>query len=99
MRWLAASMAVIIAVVVVGALVVTRSQGSAVTLPGPTAAERWTLQELTAHVDAGDVATVTLGANDSGGEMLLAQTRTGTLVAVTVNGSAADGAQALVALG
>jgi ATP-dependent metalloprotease FtsH len=68
-------------------------------LPSATATQRWTLRELATHIDGGEVALVTMGTSESGGQLLLAQTRDGQFVAITVAGSPAQAAQALVSLG
>jgi cell division protease FtsH len=86
-------------VAVAGAFLVAGPGRPLPELPRPTTADRWTMQQLIGHVDAGDVLTVTLGASDSGGHMLLAQSRDRQLVAITLSGPVADAAAALVSLG
>ena len=68
-------------------------------LPRPTTADRWTMQQLIGYIDAGEVLTVTVGASDSGGQMLLALRLDRQLVAVALTGSVGDAAAALVSLG
>ncbi len=68
-------------------------------LPSATTAERWTLIQLITHIDAGEVRAVTLGANDSGAQMLLARTDGGDYVAIGINVPVGEAASALVSLG
>ncbi|HYI21580.1 MAG TPA: AAA family ATPase [Candidatus Limnocylindrales bacterium] len=70
-----------------------------VALPSATTAERWTLLQLITHIDAGEVRAVTMGANDSGTQMLLARTEGGDYVAIGINVPVAEAASALVSLG
>jgi len=85
---------------VVGALyVLAPPAGTNQPLPSATATQRWTLGELATHIDGGEVALVTLGTSESGGQLLLAQTRDGQFVAITSVGSPGQAAEALVSLG
>jgi cell division protease FtsH len=98
--WLAAGL--VVAILSVGSaafLLANNPLPTSPELPKPTASVRWTLQELSAHIDAGEVSSVTLGSSESGSQMLVARQRTGAFVAITHSGSIADAASALVALG
>jgi cell division protease FtsH len=97
---LTVSVAAVIAVIVAGTMLFTRpAVMSTADLPTPTSSARWTLVQLSTHIDGGDVTAVTLGRNSGGGVMLLAQTRDGGYVAITTPNSVTDGASALVSLG
>jgi ATP-dependent metalloprotease FtsH len=73
--------------------------GPAESLPSASSTQRWELRDLAAHIDAGEVALVTIGQNESGGRILLAQTRDGRYVAVTATGTPGQAAAALISLG
>ncbi len=57
------------------------------------------MPELIRHIEAGNVLTVTVGAADGGGQMLLALNDARQYVPITLTGSVGDAAQALVSLG
>jgi cell division protease FtsH len=87
-------------VLVVGAFyMLSPPAGTNQPLPSATATQRWTLGELPMHIDGGEVALVTVGTSESGGKLLLAQTRDGQYVAITSVGSPGQAAEALVSLG
>src|SRR5215210_898030 len=60
---------------------------------------RWTLVELTSHIQAGDVTAVTVGVSQSGGRVLLARRADGQNAGVNLTTSVGDGAAALASLG
>src|SRR5688500_3974085 len=97
--WLAAAAAVIVVSVVAGALFFGNPPRPAGEAIRPTTTERWTLVELATRIEAGEVLTVTVGASDAGGSMLLAQNTMRQYVAITLAGSVGDAAHALVSLG
>ena len=68
-------------------------------LPSATAAERWTLLDLATRIEAGEVKSVTIGAGESSGRVLLAQRQDDAYVAITLNGPVGDAAAALQTLG
>jgi cell division protease FtsH len=68
-------------------------------LPTATAAERWTLLDLATRIGSGEVKAITIGAGESGGQVLLAERRDGAYVAITLNSAVGDAAAALRTLG
>ncbi len=100
-RWLAlGGLGAAAVVLLLGTLFVLAPPGGpGQPLPSATATQRWTLRELAANIDSGEVALVTVGTNESGGQMLLAETRGGDYVGISVNDSPGQAAGALISLG
>ena len=98
--WLAAVL-VAVALVAAGAtwIVSTPPPPADLDVPTATTAERWTLLELAARIDAGEVMQVTVGAGGSGARVLLAEPAEGGYVAISYNGSVGETAAALQTLG
>jgi cell division protease FtsH len=69
-----------------------------VTEPSATSA-RWTLLDLTTHIEAGEVSAVTIGTSQAGGRLLLAKTVAGEYAAINLTTSVGDAAAAVVSLG
>ena len=98
--WLAVAVLSVVVVAAGGVLALSNAGRPAnQQLPVATATERWTLLELTAHIEAGEVKQVTLGAGEAGGKVLLAERQATDFVAITMTGSVSEAAAALVALG
>jgi cell division protease FtsH len=101
-RWALAGVAVLAAVVIASAALLSADAllGADDEAVAPTSyAKRWTLPELQDRIDAGEVSAITVGASSAGWRVLLAETQNDGLVAINVNGSAADAAAALASFG
>lgn len=98
-RWLAGTLlAFVVVAIVVGLVGFSPARPAPPELPIATARERWTLNQLITHIDAGDVAAVTIGANDAGAPMLLARSDD-EYVAIGISVPVGEAAAALVSLG
>jgi cell division protease FtsH len=60
---------------------------------------RWSLRELQQHIDAGEVSAITVARSQAGARVLLAETATDELVAISITGSIGEAAAALASLG
>jgi ATP-dependent metalloprotease FtsH len=67
--------------------------------PGVTYEARWSMGELQQQIEAGNVNRVTVAPAAAGGQLLLAITASGELIAVNVADSVGDAAAALISLG
>ena len=80
---------------VVAAFIVGSANRPSAPLPRPTTSIRWSMPELVRQIEAGEVLTVTVGAADGGGQMLVAMNTQRQYVPVTISGSVGDAALAL----
>jgi ATP-dependent metalloprotease FtsH len=84
---------------VIAAYVVGSASRPTTPLPRPTTSVRWSMPELIRQIEAGEVLTVTLGAADSGGHMLIAMNAQRQYVPIAISGQVGDAALALSNLG
>lgn len=80
---------------VLAAFIVGSANRPPTSLPRPTVSERWSMPELVNQIEAGEVLTITVGAADSGGQMLMAMNTQRQYVPITIGGSVGDAALAL----
>ena len=100
-HWLAGGLVIMLfAVAGVGFIVVNQqSAPTARPQPGVDYEARWSLRELQQQIEAGRVSRVTIAPAAAGGQLLLATTATGELVAINIADSIGDAVAALVSLG
>ncbi len=97
--WLVAGLILVAAVAGGAWLAANPARTVPANLPTATSTERWSLLDVAARIDAGDVKEVTVGAGASGARVLVAQLHNDQFVAITGSGSIGDQAAALQTLG
>ncbi len=87
----------LVAVALLGASLLFRAPAPAA--PSFTYDGRWTLIELTGHIEAGEIVAISTGTGADGTEAVVAKTGTGQIIEIATGGETAEALEALTSLG
>lgn len=100
-RWAVAGILALVVITGAGALIsqLTAAPGSRTIITASDYDARWTLLELQAQIEAGEVSSVTVATSEAGARLMVARSRDGRTIGISLTVPPAEAAAALVSLG